>query len=195
MNNESFMDWIDLHERAWLHDRYEGQPISSEMAVAHVLAFWYPTKASDKRYTASVHTNLRDLNTHLSKLLIECKFPPPEKRLARLFIGSPEDVEDVRRAATPKLAAAIGRDRKRPLRPDWESVKDDVMRRGVLAKFRRYAAIRDILLSTGDEEIVENSPGDRYWGIGADGTGQNRLGTILMETRAILRAEAAPPQN
>ena len=97
MAGESFMSWIDLHERAWLNDRYEGQPTSSEMAVAHVIAFWYPTKASDKRYTASIHYNLRDLNSYLSKLIIECKFHPPEKRLARLFIdGEPRQIRGVR---------------------------------------------------------------------------------------------------
>lgn len=106
---------------------------------------------------------------------------------AMKFSGSPKDMDDVRRASTPKLAATIGRDRKRPLRRDWESVKDDVMRRAVLRKFEVHADIRAILLATGDEDIVENAPGDRYWGSGSDGTGKNMLGKILMETRAKLR--------
>jgi hypothetical protein len=97
MTGESFMDWIALHDRAWANERYEGRPESSEMAVATVLAFWYPTKASDKRFTASVHHNLRDLNAHLSKMLVECKFSPPEKRLARLFVdGEPRRIRGVR---------------------------------------------------------------------------------------------------
>lgn len=109
---------------------------------------------------------------------------------AMKFISSPQDMEDVRRAATPKMAATIGRDRQRPLRSDWETVKDDVMRKGVLRKFETHADIRELLLSTGDEELVENAPGDRYWGAGSDGTGKNMLGIILMETRAILRERA-----
>ncbi len=97
MKDESFMSWIDLHERAWVNERYEGRPTESEMAVANILAFWYPTKATDKRFTASVHHNLRDLNAHLSKLLVECKFSPPEKRLARLFVdGQPKRIRGVR---------------------------------------------------------------------------------------------------
>ena len=107
------------------------------------------------------------------------------------FAGSPQDMEDVRRASTPKMAASVGRDRKRPLRPDWEEVKDDIMRRGVLRKFETHASLRELLLSTGDEEIVENAPKDYYWGCGSDGTGKNMLGKILMETRAILRERAA----
>lgn len=106
---------------------------------------------------------------------------------AMKFKDSPKDMDDVRRASTPKQAATIGRDRKRPLRRDWESVKDEVMRRAVLRKFELHADIRELLLATGDEEIVENAPGDRYWGSGADGTGKNMLGKILMETREKLR--------
>ena len=102
------------------------------------------------------------------------------------FVGTPH-AEQIRMAKSPKEAAKMGRDRKRPLRPDWEEVKDDVMRRAVLRKFETHADIREILLGTGDEEIVENAPGDRYWGCGADGTGKNKLGQILMEVREILR--------
>jgi predicted NAD-dependent protein-ADP-ribosyltransferase YbiA (DUF1768 family) len=39
----------------------------------------------------------------------------------------------------------------------------------------------------GDEDLVEASPVDAYWGTGAGGTGRNVLGRILMETRATLR--------
>lgn len=109
---------------------------------------------------------------------------------AMKFAGSAHDMEAVLRTSTPKLAASVGRDRRRPLRPDWEVVKDDMMRRGVLLKFRQHPNIRQVLLGTDDEAIVENAPGDRYWGCGADGTGLNRLGTILVETRTILRAES-----
>ncbi|HUN09481.1 MAG TPA: NADAR family protein [Aggregatilineales bacterium] len=108
---------------------------------------------------------------------------------AMKFDGSTKDMEDVRRAATPKLAAQIGRDRSRPLRHDWETVKDDVMRRGVLHKFRRHADIQAILLGTGSAELIENSPVDYYWGSGADGTGLNKLGYILMEVRSLLQRE------
>ncbi|MBC8098077.1 MAG: NADAR family protein [Armatimonadetes bacterium] len=109
---------------------------------------------------------------------------------AMKFIGSSQDMAAVQRAATPHRAAQIGRDRKRPLRPDWEAVKDDVMRRAVLQKFQVHTEIRTVLLGTGDEELVENAPRDYYWGIGSKGTGKNMLGKILMETRTLLRAEA-----
>jgi ribA/ribD-fused uncharacterized protein len=105
---------------------------------------------------------------------------------AQKFAGTMH-AEAVRRARTPKDAADIGRDRSRPLRADWERVKDDVMRRAVLRKFETHRKLRELLLATGDEAIVENAPGDYYWGCGADGSGRNMLGKILVETRAILR--------
>ncbi|MES2463664.1 MAG: NADAR family protein, partial [Armatimonadota bacterium] len=75
----------------------------------------------------------------------------------------------------------------RPLRTDWNEVKEDVMRRALQAKFATHVSLRELLLSTGSEEIVENAPGDAYWGIGRDGTGKNRLGFLLMELRGELR--------
>ena len=41
----------------------------------------------------------------------------------------------VLRAKNPKQAAAIGRNRKLPLRPDWEEVKYQIMEEIVSAKF------------------------------------------------------------
>ena len=105
---------------------------------------------------------------------------------AQKFAGT-EYEGQVRIAQTPKRAAELGRRRDFPLRADWEQVKDEVMRRAVLRKFETHADIRAILLNTGDADIVENAPGDTYWGCGKDGTGLNRLGQILIEVRAILR--------
>ena len=43
------------------------------------------------------------------------------------------------------------------------------------------------LLRIGDAKIVEHTEKDRYWGDGGDGSGQNRLGQILMRVREELR--------
>lgn len=63
------------------------------------------------------------------------------------------------------------------------------MQKAVLQKFKTHADIREILLVTGDEVLVENSPIDYYWGCGKDSSGKNKLGQILMEVREILRNE------
>ena len=95
----------------------------------------------------------------------------------------------IREVKTPKEAAKMGRDRSHPLRTDWERVKDEIMQQAVLQKFKTHADIREILLATGNELIVENSPIDYYWGCGKDGSGKNRLGEILMTVREILRQQ------
>jgi ribA/ribD-fused uncharacterized protein len=105
---------------------------------------------------------------------------------AQKFAGT-EHEEAIRLAPKPNEAARMGRERSRPLRPDWEQMKDDVMRKAVRAKFAAHESLRALLLSTGDEQLVENAPGDYYWGCGKDGTGRNMLGVILMELRAELR--------
>jgi N-glycosidase YbiA len=107
---------------------------------------------------------------------------------AQKFADHPEHVEAVRLARTPKEAATMGRERNRPLRTDWESVKDNIMREAVLKKFETHEDIREILLSTASEDLIEKTSGDYYWGCGSNGAGKNMLGKILMETRELLRA-------
>jgi len=97
----------------------------------------------------------------------------------------------MRLVKSPALAAKMGRDRRYPLREDWEWVKDQIMREAVLAKFRQHADLQTLLLSTGDAEIIEHTKNDAYWGDGGDGSGLNMLGRILMETRDQLRKENA----
>ena len=105
---------------------------------------------------------------------------------AQKFAGTPY-VENIRIAPTPKAVAELGRKRELPLRPDWEQVKDDIMRKAVLRKFETHADLHAILLDTGHEDLVEKTTNDYYWGCGTNGTGKNMLGKILMEVREILR--------
>src|SRR5262245_55405732 len=107
---------------------------------------------------------------------------------AQKFAGT-EHEEAIRQAKSPMIAARMGRDRSKPLRADWEAVKDDLMREAVRAKFAQHADLREILLATGDAVIVEHTDNDAYWGDGGDGSGKNMLGKILMEVRAELRAQ------
>ena len=105
---------------------------------------------------------------------------------AQKFAGT-EHEKIVHDAKTPGDAARLGRDRQRRLRADWESVKDDIMRRAVKAKFEQHADIRQILLGTSDAEIIEKTSDDHYWGIGSRGDGKNMLGVILIEVREQLK--------
>ena len=109
---------------------------------------------------------------------------------AQKFARTDEQHADaIRRANSPMMAARMGRDRKKKLRRDWESVKVSVMREAVLAKFEQHADLRELLLSTGDAKLVEHTERDDYWGDGGDGSGRNMLGQILMEVRRRLRGQ------
>jgi ribA/ribD-fused uncharacterized protein len=94
----------------------------------------------------------------------------------------------IRAADKPIIAKKLADKHKAAIRPDWDAVKDEVMYRVVRRKFELHAELRDLLLATGDDDIVEAVPHDYYWGVGADGTGQNRLGRIIERIRAELRA-------
>jgi hypothetical protein len=112
---------------------------------------------------------------------------------AQKFVGTENEglISVIRDTKTPEQAAAIGRDRTRKLRPDWEQVKPQVMWQGVLTKFLTHTDIQTILLDTGEELIVEDSPTDYYWGCGQDKSGQNQLGKILMKVRQEIRQRRA----
>lgn len=112
---------------------------------------------------------------------------------AHKFVGTENEklIPAIRNAQTPIEAATIGRDRTFILRPDWEQVKVQIMRKGVLTKFLTHTDIQSILLATGSQLIVEDSPNDYYWGCGHEKTGQNQLGKTLMNVRQEIRQRIA----
>jgi N-glycosidase YbiA len=116
----------------------------------------------------------------------------------------------VRDAATPGKAKQLAAPPHLPLRlsaqswfrkngasprEDWHTVKLEIMRRADLAKFTQHAELAELLLATGDAELVEDSPSERYWGIGRDGRGSNWAGRVLMEVREKLRGTPSGEEN
>lgn len=90
----------------------------------------------------------------------------------------------IQMAKTPGEAKRLGR--ACPLRGDWEQVKEGVMYFGLQQKFST-PWLRQKLLETGDQELIEgNFHGDRVWGQ-VNGEGENKLGKLLMRLRAELR--------
>ena len=106
---------------------------------------------------------------------------------AQKFAGTPQE-EKNRLEPSSQTAALMGRDRSFPMRTDWETVKENLMCEALLAKFTQHPDLKERLLATGEAQIVEHAANDGYWGDGADGCGKNRLGMLLMELRAKLRA-------
>lgn len=112
---------------------------------------------------------------------------------SQLIDGKQFDLMDVRemisKIPTASKVKKFGRGEIQ-LRDDWDNIKYDVMYRAVGQKFRRHEKLKELLLGTGDVELVEgNWWGDIYWGI-CDGVGENNLGKILMTVRSeILKEE------
>ncbi|MFO0811346.1 MAG: NADAR family protein [Gemmataceae bacterium] len=117
--------------------------------------------------------------------------------------ADPEYRRAVRAAGTPghakRLGAAPGGSRRRAgqswfrrngqePRADWDAAKLDVMRIAVRAKFAQNPGLAAALRATGTAELVEDSATDAFWGVGADGAGQNWLGRVLMDVRRELAA-------
>jgi ribA/ribD-fused uncharacterized protein len=107
---------------------------------------------------------------------------------AQKFAGTMHEGE-LRLADSPMEVAKMGRDRNRPLRKDWETVKDDIMREALRAKFTQHEDLKKILLETGNAHLVEHTKNDSYWADGGDGSGKNMLGILLMELREELKKE------
>lgn len=102
---------------------------------------------------------------------------------------APDVKNKIFHANTPGIAADIGRDRKNPLRKDWESVKVQIMYDVIKAKFTQHDHLKELLLSTGDRLIVEHTVNDTFWADGGDGKGKNMLGKLLMRLRDELRTK------
>lgn len=84
-------------------------------------------------------------------------------------------------------AARMGRNPKNIIRSDWDSIKDLIMYNGLNAKFLQHPKLRVELLNTMDYILIEETPNDKYWGNGGDGSGENMLGKLLMKVRGQIR--------
>lgn len=75
---------------------------------------------------------------------------------------------------------------KKHIRENWDKIKNQVMWKGLLNKFKPGHRLSKMLLATGEAELIhENTWGDIYWGE-VDGKGRNILGRMLMDIRSRL---------
>lgn len=100
--------------------------------------------------------------------------------------NDPVKQEKIRCLETPREAADVGR-QLNPIREDWDYVKIKVMEEALFHKFTQHESLKELLLSTGDSILIEDSPYDSFWGCGKHGDGRNELGKALMKLREKLR--------
>lgn len=104
------------------------------------------------------------------------------------------DTEIRKQFASLTPGQAKSRGRKVLLRPDWETVKYNLMYKICLEKFKQNEDLKELLLSTGDALLIENTTGwhDNIWGCctcarcRVANTSKNLLGVTLMRVRAAL---------
>jgi N-glycosidase YbiA len=94
--------------------------------------------------------------------------------------------EKIRTADTPSQAKKLGRTKHASFRSNWDSVKEETLYKGLKAKFEQHPNLQTLLVQTGSEELIEQSPWDSYWGSGRTGKGKNRMGFLLMKLRSEL---------
>jgi ribA/ribD-fused uncharacterized protein len=120
-------------------------------------------------------------NFHSSTLYVDGKsYPTVEHAYQAFKTSNDSEHEIIRNARTPMEAKKLGRTVVLP--ENWEENKVDLMRRLIRAKFEN-PLLQELLISTGDAELIQdNKWNDRFWGI-CRGEGQNHLGKILEEVR------------
>jgi ribA/ribD-fused uncharacterized protein len=83
------------------------------------------------------------------------KWPTTEHYFQAAKFPGLAQAQKIQCAATPAVAKKLGGSRAAPLRADWETKRNDVMRAAVLAKFRQNPALAATLLATGNRDLVE----------------------------------------
>nr|WP_320190673.1 NADAR family protein [uncultured Desulfobacter sp.] len=101
---------------------------------------------------------------------------------AQKFAGTELEgiIWDLKRPVKTKQWANKNSDR---IRKDWDNVKFNIMKKALIAKFTQNAWLGRLLMSTKAAELVHLSATDKYWGGSREGSGDNRLGYLLMDLR------------
>ncbi|KAK4136791.1 DUF1768-domain-containing protein [Trichocladium antarcticum] len=183
------------------------------------LSQWYPCAFTDDTDPSIVYQTAEHYMMYQKALLFSAPLS-----LTTTILDAPH----------PRTARSLGRTVPAFSDAVWDAHRAAIVRRGNLLKFTRPAdgcadgfwriasgsvsstatekvvgtaslTLRELLLGTGDREIVEASPRDRIWGIGFGAAnaarvgrerwGLNLLGKALVEVRGVLRKMEGEKQN
>lgn len=105
-----------------------------------------------------------------------------------------EDMKWKEFCSTNSSAEVKKKSRSIKLVSNWDQIKIRVMFDVLRIKFA-IPELRDKLLATGDQELIEgNDWGDTFWGVDKNtGVGRNFLGRILMQIRQEIRDKMKNP--
>lgn len=119
-----------------------------------------------------------------------------------LTFGDEEIAEKIMKSKNLSEIKRLGKQVARYNENLWKTIRPQVMRRGLRAKFQQNPELLLSLLSTGNAILAECAPRDAIWGIGLaiddprsedtkEWRGRNLLGRALMRVREDLRAWSA----
>jgi len=112
-------------------------------------------------------------------------YPTSEHAYQAAKCTDPQGREAIRNARSPLQAKMLANGLYRAARdPDWGSKKVAVLEEILRAKVAQHPEAQEALRKSGNEDIIEDSPEDYFWGEGADGSGQNMLGRLWMKIRS-----------
>jgi DNA-directed RNA polymerase II subunit RPB2 len=146
------------------------------------------------KFSASTPTFKEFSTYHRVALMLDGKAYPTVEHYfqAMKFPDHPEYQETIRVSKTPAQAKRLGKTTEFTGRSDWSTEKDAIMLKALREKFSdRHPKLKQMLLETNEALIQDISPLDNYWGVGKKGTGQNKLGKLLMTVRDELRLQGA----
>jgi ribA/ribD-fused uncharacterized protein len=117
-----------------------------------------------------------------------------------IHFGDYEIANEIMRETNPRKQKAWGREVRGFDQEEWNKVSKELVYEGLYAKFTQNEDLKEILLSTGDREIVEAAWYDTVWGVGlreddplildkSNWKGMNYLGIVLMRVRDAINAE------
>lgn len=96
--------------------------------------------------------------------------------------------DEIKNAGSPLEAFRLGKKYKSFRKNNWDERKVHVLYEILKEKAIQHLEVKQALLATGDEEIVEDNPYDDFWSTGKDGKGLNHMGKILMRIREELKS-------
>ena len=85
---ETFMEYVQNHERVWGTENYLNRPDLVDILDATVVVFWQkigPENAQNQKYRITLHDNLDAIKDHYTKMLFRANIEAPSERIHRIF--------------------------------------------------------------------------------------------------------------
>ena len=150
----------------------------------------FPPSNEDDHYF-SMHDETTQWSRSAIKpfVLEDCEWLTVEHYYQAMRFTNSNYQEKIRQAKTVETAIKLGKTIFKKKRPDWKKIETTIMTRALYTQCQIYPEMREALVNTGEQRLVENSQFDYFWGCGRVRRGNNHYGNILMNIRNKLKEE------